>query len=155
MMSWQLYETLLTPHLVSESQRSRHLCVFGGEKHTQMRQQECQEGQGSDQQNEDAEWGVSDVPTAWKVHVVHFQEEIVHQKPVTLTPRLNDQVVHTELQFVVLAAEEYETGHHEWFTLRDCLSFHHTWSEPVYDSLDFSGKGRPQLHSAPLKRTKS
>lgn len=74
-----------------------------------MRQQERQEGQGSYQQNENAEWGFSDVATAWKVHVVHFQEEIVHQKPVTLTPKLNGQVVHAELQFLVLAAEEYQT----------------------------------------------
>lgn len=94
----------------SESQRSRHLCVSGGEKHTQMRQHEYQQGHGSYQQHQNAQRGISELPAAWKVQVVHFQEEIVHQKAVTFTPGLNGQLVHTELQFVVLAAEEYQTG---------------------------------------------
>lgn len=49
-----------------------------------------------------------------------------------------------------------DRGHHEWFALRDCLSFHRTWGERVYGSLYFSAnEDLTYSYSAQLKRTNS
>lgn len=72
---------------------------------TQKRWDQRSDDTGGDQQDECSHGGVTDLTTQNKVHLVDRQVDVVHQVPVSFTPSLLGQEVHTRLQLVVDAAQ--------------------------------------------------
>lgn len=72
---------------------------------TQKRWDQRSDDTGGDQQDECSHGGVTDLTTQNKVHLVDRQVDVVHQGPVSFTPSLLGQEVHTRLQLVVDAAQ--------------------------------------------------